>query len=139
MAETLNLDWSTAEVSDGTLSVHLNDKPPKEWRAAFTRTAQLLSHGQWEVEVDKKEHLITVSPISGGDEGRVRQFLEGSVHQANAAIVDDEDELYGRTSADSDGDGEDEDEGAAEEPETSVDEEATSRFRAFADEGEPPN
>lgn len=35
MTEQVKLDWSTAEVSDGELTVGLNAKPPKQWQEAF--------------------------------------------------------------------------------------------------------
>ena len=34
MVERVALDWSSADVNDGTLVVELSDKPPKKWRDA---------------------------------------------------------------------------------------------------------
>lgn len=117
----LRLDWSSAEVSDGKLTVGFSDKTPKEWREAFVRAAALLSHGKWELSQVQARH-VRVSPVNAGDEERVKHFLESAVLEANSTLVG-EDELFDPEPAD---DAEDE---AA--PETSPDEELTARFRAF--------
>ena len=116
---TLQLDWSSAEVSDARLTVGFSEKAPKKWRTAFARAVSLLSHDTWEVS-ELKPQSVRVSPVRLGEEERVRHFLESAVLEANATLVG-EDELF-------DADVEDEEE--ADEP--SPDEELTARFRAFA-------
>ena len=117
----LHLEWSSAEVSDAELTVGLSDNPPKKWREAFTKAAALLSHGSWEVSQVKRRN-VRISPVRVGEEERVRQFLEGAVLEANAALVSEE-ELFDPAQADGEG---------GEEDEASADEELTARFRAFA-------
>jgi len=121
--EQTQLDWSTAEVHDGKLTVTLDGKPPKEWLACFETTVRLLNHGVWEkVKLSKGE--ISVKTISAGDEDRVRHFLESAVLEANAALKPDESDI------DPDDDVEDADDAASKQD--GPDGEMTERFRAFA-------
>lgn len=127
MTEQVKLDWETAEVGDGALTVALSAKPPKDWRAAFERTATLLNNGSWTVSLDSPKGSVRVDPVERGDEERVREFIEGAVLEANSTLVG-EDELFGREPAD-------EDEERASDTGASGstrDEELTARFRAFA-------
>jgi hypothetical protein len=91
--EQVQLDWSTAEVSDGRLNVGLSDKPPKEWRNAFERTVTLLGARKWDVTLDTKKGSVQVASVQGGDEERVRQLLEGAALEANATLVSEQ-ELF---------------------------------------------
>lgn len=126
--EPLQLDWSTAAVSGGTLAVELSQKPPKQWRNAFERTAALLSAGNWDVKLSSKKASVQVASVRPGDEERVRQFLEGAVLEANTTLVSEQ-ELFDEQAA-----GEDEPETESDAPEQSPDEALTGRFRDFARE-----
>jgi hypothetical protein len=128
MTEQLRLDWSSAEVSDDTLTVGLSAKPPKGWLASFETTGTLLSGGRWTATVERK--AVKVTPVVAGDEDAVRQFVEGAVLEANSTVVDDEQELFGGEPLD------DEDDTDDETAEPSPDEELTGRFRAFAEQTE---
>jgi hypothetical protein len=120
MTEQVQLDWATAEVSDGELTVRLTAKPPKQWRAAFERTAALLGAGNWEVTLKPKKALVQIASVRPGDEERVRQFAEGAVLEAN-------------TTLDNESEGDDDDqESVTNVPEPSSDAQLTDRFRAFA-------
>lgn len=121
--EQTQLDWSTAEVHDGTLTVTLGGKPPKEWVARFKRTVRLLNHGSWE-KVELKKGEIRMKPVTAGDEDRVRHFLEGAVLEANHALAPDE------SDTDSEDAAEDHDDAASRQ--AGPDTEMTERFRAFA-------
>lgn len=129
--EQTELDWSTAEVNAGTLTVTLGSKPPKEWIARFKTTVRLLNRGSWEkVEVKKGE--ISVKTITAGDEERVRHFLESAVLEANSALPPDE------SNTDSHDAVEDNDDAASRQD--GPDAEMTKRFRAFASsDSEPPD
>jgi hypothetical protein len=120
MAEIVELDWSSADVTDATLDVALNGRPPKKWRDAFVRATALLSHGNWNTRLAQRNAAVRLDPVSLGEEERVRQFLEGALLEANRVIVS-EDELFEST-----------DGGEIDETEPSEDEELTQRFRAFA-------
>jgi hypothetical protein len=121
MTEKVELDWSSADVTDGTLDVALRGKTPKKWREAFERATALLSHGNWNTRLNQRKGAVRLDAVSLGDEERVRQFLEGALLEANRVIVS-EDELFATA----------DDGGEIEEPEASEDEEMTARFRAFA-------
>lgn len=117
--KALQLDWSTAEVSDGKLTVGFSDRTPKKWREAFSKAVALLSHDTWEVS-ELKQQSVRLGPIRLGEEERVRHFLESAVLEANAALVSEE-ELFA-----DDHDDDEEDAGPT------ADEELTAHFRAFA-------
>jgi hypothetical protein len=124
MTQPLNLDWSTAEVSEGTLTIALDEKPPKEWRAVFIRTAALLGAGSWDVSLHAKRGSVEIATVRPGDEERVRQFLEGVMLEANARVADEPEPA-------DEGDGPETDESMSER---SPDEALTASFREFADE-----
>jgi hypothetical protein len=126
--EQLKLDWSTAEVSDGKLTVALSGKPPKKWRDAFERTAALLS-GHWHASLNAKKGSVQITSVQPGDEERVRQFAEGVVLEANTTLVSEQ-ELFDTASAADD----DEQQPEPDAPEPSRDEWVTDRFREFAQE-----
>ena len=126
--EPLKLDWSTAEVSDGKLTVALSGKPPKKWRDAFERTAALLS-ANWDVSLNSKKGSVQITSVRPGDEERVRQFAEGVVLEANTTIVSEQ-ELFDGAPADDD----DEQQSVPGAAEPSRDQRVTDRFREFAQE-----
>lgn len=121
MTEKVELAWSSADVTDGTLVVALSVTPPKKWRDAFERAAALLSHGNWTARLNRRTGAVRIDPVELGQEERVRQFLEGALLESNRTIIS-EDELFEGAH------GQDE----FDESEPSVDEELTQRFRAFA-------
>jgi hypothetical protein len=121
MPETLKLVWSSAEVSDGKLTVGFNDKPPKRWRDSFDRTMALLSHGDWKAALNSRKASVEVASVHLGDEERVRRLLEGAVLEANVTLVG-EDALFEDGFVSDEGD---------DETEPSADEQITARFRAF--------
>lgn len=120
MAEKVALDWSSADVNDGTLHVTLQGKTPRKWREAFERAAALLSHGNWNTRLTPRNGAVRLDPVRLGDEERIRQFLEGALLEANRVLVSER-ELF-----------EEPDEGEGDEQDASEDEELTARFRAFA-------
>ncbi len=116
------LDWRSAEVRDGTLTVNLSGERPKQWQRGFEQTVALLSGGEWE-RVECGPGAVKVTGVRAGGEDRLRHFLESVVLQANAAHQAAHPEADGI--ADEAGDG----------PETQADDpdaELTARFRAFA-------
>ncbi|HEX3802604.1 MAG TPA: hypothetical protein VHV75_07190 [Solirubrobacteraceae bacterium] len=126
MPEQVRLDWSSAVVSDGKLTVGFSDKPPKKWRDVFERTLVLLSQGKWEGCLNSRKGTVQIASIEPGDEDRVRELLEGAVLEANSTLVSEE-ELFKGPGTDEEADGADE-----EPAEPAVDDELTERFRAFA-------
>ena len=113
------LDWQSAAVQDGTLTVELAGEAPKGWKRSFETTAKLLSRGEWGA-VKVKSGKVQVPGVQPGTEDKLKHFLESVVQQANAGYDDpepheepaDEDQRSER-------DGED------------PDEQMTERFRSF--------
>lgn len=114
------LQWSAAEVRDGTLTVPIDGDRPKGWKATFEQTVRLLGGGSWG-EVSLKRGTVRVAAVAEGTEDELRHFLEGAVQQANATHVDPEDEEDQADEPDDEhaGDGDD------------ADARMTSRFRDF--------
>ncbi len=82
MAE-VTLNWTTAEVVDGKLTVELDGEIPKGWRDSFETTVRLLGHGDWG-RVRVKKQAVRVSAVVPGSEEKLRHHLESVVAQANA-------------------------------------------------------
>ncbi|MGI9184144.1 MAG: hypothetical protein ACR2GZ_04135 [Solirubrobacteraceae bacterium] len=112
------LDWSTAEVKGATLTVALDAKTPPGWKESFTTTVRLLGGGEWG-EVALKKRTVRVNGVIGGQEEKLRHFLDSVVGQANASHPSEPDQSKSEDDADSD---------QSEGP----DAELTARFRAFA-------
>jgi hypothetical protein len=113
---SVNLDWTSAEVKDATLTVGLDREPPDGWKQSFERTVKLLGDGEWG-DVALKTGSVRVSDITPGSEDKLRHHLEAIIAQANAAHEEDR--------SDEDGD----------DPE-GPDAEMTERFKAFAEDDE---
>ena len=125
MSDEVKLDWSSAEVHDGTLVISLDGKVRKAWADAFKRTTRLLNRGTWE-EVSLRKGKVRIQTIAPGQEDRVRHFLESVVLQANTA-TETTDEAEAERSEDANP-VEEEDAG-----DVSEDEEMTRRLRSFAE------
>jgi hypothetical protein len=107
MPEEAQLDWSGAQVSDGTLSVTVTGDFDDEWAQTFARTLALLSSsGTWG-SVDFKKRKVTVEGVEEGSEDNVRFALDGAVQEANAHHAEDAeepDEQSAEDDAESEGD-----------------------------------
>jgi hypothetical protein len=111
----VRLDWASAEVSDGKLTVPLEGEVPKDWKESFERTLHLLGDGDWGA-IELKKEAVRVAQVAPGTEEKLRHHLEAIVAQANAAGERAEDTDH----SDEDADG--------------PDAEMTARFRAFAED-----
>jgi hypothetical protein len=84
--EEHRLDWSSAEVADGRLTVPLTGDADSAWTEEFAWVAERLSGGgsvTWgEVKAVKKK--VTVASVKPGSESDLRHFLESIVQQVNA-------------------------------------------------------
>jgi hypothetical protein len=111
--ETTALDWGSAAVEDGRLTVPVTGEPPRGWSGRVKHVMERLEgHGRhrWgAVKVTRK--AVTVDDVGPGMESDLHHFLESVVLQVNADL-----------GADEDGD----DERSAE------DERMTEAFRAFS-------
>jgi hypothetical protein len=114
------LQWSAAEVRDGTLTVPIEGDRPRDWKSTFDHTVRLLGGGSWG-EVSLKKATVKVADVTEGSEEELRFFLEGVVQQANATHVE----------ADEDSDGDADDDPADDAGGEDDDARMTSRFRDF--------
>jgi hypothetical protein len=117
------LEWSTAKVHDGKLTVDLDASPKSDWKASFERVAKLIG-ADWD-EVVIKKRKISVKGAMEGREEKLRHFLESVVKQANA------DRRATEAASNGDAQSADEGEGDAGE-EDDPDSRMTERFRAFS-------
>jgi hypothetical protein len=121
--EKLELNWSSAQVSDGKLTVAFNEKPPKKWRDSFDRTMALLGHGNWKAALNPRKASVEIASVHPGDEERVRRLLEGAVLEANVTLIGEDAVFDDGYIGDDDHDN---------DAPPSPDSEMTTRFRAFA-------
>lgn len=123
MARTCEIDWGTAIVDRGDVTVELNAAASKEWREHFDAVLRLLSreNGAWgAVGVSKK--AIDVHGVQPGAEDDLRHFLESVVVQVNSELAPaEESDEQARASAE-------------EDPQRVADREMSETLRSFADE-----
>jgi hypothetical protein len=115
----VKLNWSSATVTDGKLTVELDGDRPRGWKKSFEKTVRLLGAGGNWGEVRVKKGQIHLSRLTPGDEEKVRHFLDSIVTQANAA----------HPASESDSDATD----RQPPDESGPDAEMTKQFRAFAE------
>ena len=112
MGKRKEIDWGSAEVQDGTLTVRLDGRAGTKWCETVDAILRRLgADGGIEVKGSK----ITVPDVRQGKEPDVRHLLESAVLQANENL----------------GVGEDDDDESADEG-SSTDQQMTAAFRSFA-------
>lgn len=120
--EPRQIDWASAQINDGKLTVELTGKSSKAWKARFENVLALLDtpHTTWgEVRLNKS--AVKVAGVQQGAEPELRHFLESVALQANS-------DTQAETPED---DAETDD---ADEPD--VDEQMTATFKTFAQQQE---
>jgi hypothetical protein len=121
--DEVTLNWSTAEVKDGKLTVPLEGDIPKGWRKSFETVVRLLGSGDWG-EIQVKRDKVRVSDVEPGSEDKLRHHLEAVLAQANADHEPDDGEDEEAPDAD-------ESEPGAGDEDEGPDAEMTQRFRSF--------
>jgi hypothetical protein len=117
----IGIDWKSATVRDGRLTVALDDSAPKGWVAEVNDVVERLArsgHSWGDVKASKKK--LAVSDVQPGAEESLRHFLESALLQANRDLEAAGDD--------------DEDDGGDEEL-SDTDRRMTEAFRAFAEAG----
>ncbi|MEA2253095.1 MAG: hypothetical protein QOG70_3337 [Solirubrobacteraceae bacterium] len=112
------IDWASASVSDGDLTVGLAGDATSDWTDRLEGVIERLQRsgsGWGATKASRKE--LRVASVAPGSEADLRHFLDSAVLQVNADFAPPEDE----------GDGD----GASE-----ADSEMRAVFRSFADDGE---
>ena len=87
-----SIDWASAEVRNGDLTVGLAGEPSADWAKRIEAIVERLerpAHAWGAVTVS--ETAVTVEAVTAGAEEDLRHLLEGAVQQANAdfATVDE--------------------------------------------------
>jgi hypothetical protein len=121
--EPRDIEWSTAEMHDGVLSVELTWPASKEWKRRFGGVLALLGRqqGEWG-EIRLTRRGIEVAEVRPGSEADLRYFLESVVLQANS-------DLASRASKEgTDADAED------GQPQKQTENQMEATFRAFAED-----
>lgn len=79
------IDWGSARVRDGRLSVKLSGSSSSDWKRHFESVLALLGarNGEWG-DVHLTDKHIKVADLRPGTETEVRHFLESIVVQANS-------------------------------------------------------
>jgi hypothetical protein len=118
-----DLDWSSAVVKDGVLTVDVSGTPNPDWTRGLESIVERLHRpgsGWGEVEVSKA--TLRVASVASGCEADLRHFLDSAVLQVNSNFAPGEE-------GDDDGD----DSGGS-----ARDREMTEVFRSFSGEPEQP-
>ncbi len=117
--EPRQIDWASAQIEAGMLTVDLTGKGSKIWKAHFENVLALLDtpHTTWGA-VRLNKSAIRVVGVQQGTEPELCHFLESVVLQANSDTQPEAPEDGAET------------DDAGEEPD--VDEQMTATFRAFA-------
>jgi hypothetical protein len=84
--EEPRIDWRSADVDHGTLTLALKPKPDKPWRRHLKRTLQLLA-SERTAQVTVKKGKLRVEDVRPGSEAELRHLLEAVVAQANSACA----------------------------------------------------
>jgi hypothetical protein len=114
MSERTEIDWGSASVDDGRLTVEFAGKPSKEWAARLEQVIRQLARtgGGWG-EIEVKKAKLRVDAVTPGSESALRHFLEGAILQADADQPPEAD--------------------SADEERSEPDQRMTDAFRAFGD------
>lgn len=84
------LDWSTAAVSDATLTLAFTERPSKDWVERLEAIIDRLRRAgtPWDT-INVKPKRVKVAGVTPGAEDELRHFLEGAVLQANTDFKPD--------------------------------------------------
>jgi hypothetical protein len=78
------IEWSSAQLDGGNLSVELSGRSSKGWRLSFESVVALLATGQDEWgKISVRKDSLLVADVRPGSESALRTLLEGAVLQAN--------------------------------------------------------
>ncbi|HUA75081.1 MAG TPA: hypothetical protein VL988_10035 [Solirubrobacteraceae bacterium] len=84
------IDWASADVHEGEVTLKLTGRPSKAWRERFEKVLGLLgSGGSGWGGVRLKKSTVTVEALQPQAEGELRHFLESVVAQTNAELPEE--------------------------------------------------
>jgi len=122
--EPRQIEWDSAQMHDGALTVGLTGTSSKPWSTRFEGVLALLDtpHKNWgDVKVTKR--AVKVADVQPGSESELRHFLESVVLQANSDTAPGPAEQ-----------GLDSEAGGEDEHHSDPDEQMAAAFRSFADD-----
>jgi hypothetical protein len=118
------IDWSGAQVSEGSATLPLTAGGPKQWSERFASVAALLApkgSARWgEVQVGKK--AVKVAELQPGAEDDLRHFIESVVTQVNSELSGEPDERAAQATQDE------------ADPQAAQDAESADKLRSFSGE-----
>jgi hypothetical protein len=116
------IDWSGAQVSEGSATLPLTADAPKDWTERFAGVAALLApkgSARWgDVQVGKK--AVKVAELQPGAEDDLRHFLESVVAQVNSELSGETDVRAAQAEQDE------------SDPQAARDVESADRLRSFS-------
>lgn len=84
------IDWDTAEVRDGRLTVELVGDGPKGWTKRIPGVIAMLSpRGEGWGEITANKHRLEVGAVKEGSEDDLRHLLESALQQVDADLSGD--------------------------------------------------
>jgi hypothetical protein len=119
--EQRQIDWGSAEVKDRTLTVRLTGKAGRGWAMHFNGVLGLLEQNasRWG-EITVRKDTIEVADVQEGSEGDLRHLLESALLQVNADFEPSPERDASEAQCD---------------PEQTMEEGMSERFRGFAGSG----
>ena len=90
------IDWTTASVRDGRLTVEIVGEPGSDWSARVREVAERLDRpGSPWGEIAVKKSKLRVKDVAEGAEADLRHLVESAVLEANAEFADEDDDDEG--------------------------------------------
>ncbi len=84
--EPREIDWATAVVDAGGLTVELTGEPSKKWSEHMAGVVSRLDSGRWgDIAVARGQ--IKVAAVDADSVGGLRHLLESAAHQTNADLA----------------------------------------------------
>ena len=87
-----HIDWRTAEVDGGDLTVAIDGEVSKAWAKRAAEVADRLARSPAWGAVKVNREAIEVADVPRGCEDALRHVLESAVHHANADFAPSEDD-----------------------------------------------
>jgi hypothetical protein len=111
------IDWASADVTNGRLTVAYTEKASKDWTDRLQAVLERLApRGSGWGSIEVKKRMLLIDAVQPGAEADLRHLLDSAFLQANAGTDDDE-------RADD----------AATRSRSESDQELTDTFRAFSE------
>jgi hypothetical protein len=85
--EQRQINWNTAEIVDGALTVELTGDAPKGWGKRFAGVLALLDQGGggWG-EIKLRKSTVKVTEVEEGSEDSLKHLLESVLQQVNTDL-----------------------------------------------------